>query len=76
MINGMGGIDTIDGGAGNDTLSGGAAKDYFVYSAAGFGQDVILDFEDGRDKIKVHSSVAAGYFGIHDLRQTAPRACC
>jgi serralysin len=59
VINGMGGTDTLDGGAGNDTLSGGAARDYFVYSAAGFGQDVIMDFEDGVDKLKVHSSVAA-----------------
>jgi Ca2+-binding RTX toxin-like protein len=57
-INGLAGVDTIDGGAGNDTLAGGAALDYFVYSAAGFGQDIITDFQDGLDKLKVHSSVA------------------
>jgi Ca2+-binding RTX toxin-like protein len=56
-LSGLGGVDSLDGGAGNDTLSGGAAKDYFVYSAAGFGQDVITDFQDGFDKLKVHSSI-------------------
>jgi Ca2+-binding RTX toxin-like protein len=57
-LNGAGGIDNLDGGAGNDTLRGGSGKDLFVYSAAGFGQDIIVDFEDASDKLKVHSSIA------------------
>jgi Ca2+-binding RTX toxin-like protein len=57
-LNGQGGVDNMDGGAGNDTMTGGAGKDLFVYSAAGFGQDIITDFEDGFDKLKVHSSIA------------------
>ncbi len=57
-LNGLGGVDSLDGGAGNDTLRGGTGNDYFVYSAAGFGQDVITDFADGFDGLKVHSSIA------------------
>jgi Ca2+-binding RTX toxin-like protein len=47
------GTDRIIGGAGNDTLTGGASGDFgdgqadtFVFSA-GWGKDVIRDFEDG-----------------------------
>jgi Ca2+-binding RTX toxin-like protein len=58
-LDGLGGVDSLDGGAGNDTLRGGSGKDIFVYSAAGFGQDVIVDFEDGLDRLKVHSSIAS-----------------
>jgi Ca2+-binding RTX toxin-like protein len=58
LLNGQGGVDSLAGGAGNDTLTGGTEKDYFIYSAAGFGQDIITDFHDGLDKLKVHSSVA------------------
>jgi Ca2+-binding RTX toxin-like protein len=58
-ISGLAGVDYLDGGAGNDTMTGGlGVKDYFIYSAAGFGQDVVTDFEDNLDKLKVHSGVA------------------
>jgi Ca2+-binding RTX toxin-like protein len=57
-LDGQGGVDNLDGGAGNDTLTGGSGRDIFVYSAAGFGQDIITDFEDGLDRLKVHSSIA------------------
>ena len=39
-------------------MTGGSGKDYFVYAAAGFGTDIITDYEDGLDKLKVHSSIA------------------
>ena len=42
----------------NDTLTGGRGNDYFVFSNAGFGTDIITDYEDGLDKVKVHSSIA------------------
>jgi Ca2+-binding RTX toxin-like protein len=57
-LDGQGGVDNLDGGAGDDTLTGGSGKDVFVYSATGFGQDIITDFEDGSDRLKVHSSNA------------------
>jgi Ca2+-binding RTX toxin-like protein len=66
VLDGLGGVDALDGGAGNDTLTGGTGNDNFVYSAAGFGQDVITDFQDGADKLKVHSSIATNitFFNI------------
>jgi Ca2+-binding RTX toxin-like protein len=61
QISGAGGIDTLIGEAGNDTMTGGAGGDLFVYAAGGFGQDAITDFQDGFDKLKVHSSVADAF---------------
>ena len=49
-LNGGAGNDTINGLGGNDTLTGGAGADRFVFGAGG-GNDVILDFSLGEDKI-------------------------
>ncbi len=46
------GADTLIGGAGDDFLTGGAGKDIFYY-ASGDGNDTILDFVSGQDKIKL-----------------------
>jgi Ca2+-binding RTX toxin-like protein len=43
-LNGAGGNDVLDGGAGDDTLIGGAGADIFRFSA-GFGHDIIADFQ-------------------------------
>ena len=40
---GLGGSDSLTGGAGDDALWGGDGADFFVFEA-GFGQDVIYDF--------------------------------
>ena len=53
-LNGGSGADTISGGKGNDTLTGGVGKDVFVY-ANGDGKDVITDYTEGQDKIKISS---------------------
>lgn len=61
-LNGGVGSDTIDGGAGNDTitgglnmdtLTGGTGNDTFVFANAGDRKDVITDFDDTADKIKL-----------------------
>jgi VCBS repeat-containing protein len=44
-ISGGAGTDVIDGGAGNDFLTGGADSDIFRFSASGFGQDRVMDFD-------------------------------
>jgi Ca2+-binding RTX toxin-like protein len=44
VLSGLGGDDTITGGAGNDTMTGGTGSDMFVFKA-GFGNDVITDFD-------------------------------
>ena len=44
------GDDILDGGVGDDTLTGLDGRDTFVIAEAG-GSDLILDYQDGRDKI-------------------------
>ncbi len=46
-LKGGGGADTLDGSAGNDKLTGGAGNDTFVFTAFGFGKDIITDFQVG-----------------------------
>ena len=49
-LNGYGGADTVNGGAGDDLLRGGTGADRFVFDAAP-GNDTILDFASGSDKV-------------------------
>jgi Ca2+-binding RTX toxin-like protein len=65
LLLGLAGADTLDGGIGNDRLVGGGGKDQLIGGAgadvflfetlddspAGFGRDVIRDFQVGIDKI-------------------------
>ena len=55
MVRGGSGDDIVDGGAGDDALYGGEGRDTFVRSS---GNDIIQDFESGRDRIQVSSSAA------------------
>ena len=52
------GNDKLLGGAGADTLTGGDGKDVFVY-ANGDGADIIADFTDGQDSIKLTSGTVS-----------------
>ncbi|MEQ1716359.1 MAG: cadherin-like domain-containing protein, partial [Hyphomicrobium sp.] len=68
-VNGAGGNDRIEGGSGNDDLIGGAGTDRFVF-AAGFGNDVIRDFDanpnGGQDVIDVSAMlITAANFNAH-----------
>lgn len=54
------GNDTLVGGAGKDTLTGGAGKDVFRYSN-GDGDDTILDYVSGQDKIKIAGGSVSSY---------------
>ena len=51
-LNGGLGNDTLDGGAGMDQLLGGAGNDIFVFRN-GSSRDVILDFQDNIDTIRI-----------------------
>ncbi len=66
---GHGGDDTIIGGAGNDVLWGGAGADAFLYNAGGFGADLVRDFADGVDQIRVE-----GIAGVDDFADLAVSA--
>lgn len=58
-INGDAGADLITGGTGGDTMTGGADADIFFF-AINSGVDVIVDFQDGIDKLNL-----AGYAGAN-----------
>ncbi|MBX6374650.1 MAG: hypothetical protein IRZ13_10510 [Acetobacteraceae bacterium] len=50
LVDGGSGQDVIQAGRGDDTLIGGAGDDLFLF-AAGDGQDVVLDFTIGADRL-------------------------
>lgn len=52
--------NTIIGGKGNDQLTGGAGDDVFVFSDVG-GNDLIVDYAVGHDKIKLTSGATEGF---------------
>lgn len=52
VLDGRAGNDTLIGGAGNDTLIGGSGADVFVFKR-GFDQDVVMDFQDNIDTIRL-----------------------
>jgi predicted extracellular nuclease len=61
-ITGTPGDDRIEGGPGADTLTGGAGRDVFVYTSVRDGQDTIMDFVPGVDRIDLSAllvSIAA-----------------
>ncbi len=68
-ITGNGGDDRITGSAGKDTLTGGSGADTFVF-AAGDGSrnlpdaDVIIDFQDGVDRIGLALALPFGALSI------------
>ncbi|MDZ4775970.1 MAG: PQQ-dependent sugar dehydrogenase [Alphaproteobacteria bacterium] len=53
VLRGDAGNDYIIGGTGNDTLYGGSGADRFVFTP-GSGSDVIVDWEDGADRIDLY----------------------
>jgi len=62
LIRGGRGADTIAGGAGNDRMRGGGGNDSFIFHAS-FGNDRILDFQDGKDMFDV-SALGIGFADI------------
>lgn len=57
-LRGQKGEDTLNGGQGDDLLEGGIGADRFVF-ADGHGSNVISDFEDGIDEIRITSGANA-----------------
>lgn len=62
------GDDYLSGGKGNDILRGGAGADKFVFYADE-GQDIISDFADGTDKIRIF--VPGQVSSLADVTMTA-----
>lgn len=53
VLDGGRGEDRIIGGAGADIMTGGDDADVFVFASKAWGRDVISDFTDGEDLIKI-----------------------
>jgi len=60
-LNGGSGSDTLEGGEGIDVLTGGSGVDYFVFNRND-GPDVVMDFEQGIDKIVLSAGFHSGGF--------------
>ena len=59
-IGGGTGSDTLNGGSGSDLLQGGGGADLFVFNDLGAGEtDVIEDFENGTDLIRISGAAPA-----------------
>ena len=61
------GNDVITGGAGDDVMSGGNGNDLFAF-AAGFGIDIIADFQ-GNDRIQLDDALFANFAAVIDASQ-------
>lgn len=53
------GNDVLDGGRGNDRLVGGTGQDRFVFGV-GYGRDVIVDFQNDVDTLRLDRSLWGG----------------
>ncbi|PIG90744.1 hypothetical protein [Gloeocapsopsis sp. IPPAS B-1203] len=61
------GDDTLNGGTGDDLLQGGSGFDRFYLSS---GQDVIRDFQDGRDLLGLPTTINGTTLSLSDLNVT------
>ncbi|WP_395543322.1 M10 family metallopeptidase [Neotabrizicola sp. sgz301269] len=66
FIWGDGGDDLIDGRRGNDTLHGGGGADT-LYFGVSWGDDVILDYENGIDRLDFRNLAGQGLHGVEGL---------
>lgn len=60
------GVDKLIGEAGDDILTGGSGADEYKIVAPGFGHDVITDFGNGADYIRI-----TGVTGVDDMSDLA-----
>ncbi|MGR3279849.1 calcium-binding protein, partial [Acaryochloris marina NIES-2412] len=66
ILNGDAGNDLLNGGEGNDLLRLGAGADTIIL-APGNGNDTVLDYQDGIDKIQLEGGLAFGDLQISAL---------
>ena len=48
----------LDGGSGDDVLTGGLGADQFLFRSTS-GDDILTDFQDGTDRIRILSGAAS-----------------
>lgn len=66
FLKGGGGQDELTGGSGNDSLHGGYDPDTFVFAPA-FGADLIQDFVDNQDTLKLDDAIWGGGKNVSDV---------
>ena len=66
---GDGGNDVLDAGAGDDDMQGGAGKDKFIYRA-NYGGDLIFDFTDNVDTLKLDDAIWGGGLTVQQVLDT------
>ena len=66
IITGGAGSQTLDGKGGDDVLTGGAGADIFVM-ARGYGHDVIADFQNGVDSVRLDNFGLTSFSQVHAL---------
>lgn len=59
-LHGEAGNDTLHGGTGADLLTGGSGADAFVFGKLSEGGDVITDFGNGTDTIRISTALGGG----------------
>ena len=66
-LSGEGDDDILTGGDGLDILNGGAGKDTFVFNSPVSGNDLITDFKQGQDKLRISTfGFGVGTFDINN----------
>ncbi|MGB3404081.1 MAG: leucine-rich repeat domain-containing protein [Microcoleaceae cyanobacterium] len=60
------GRDILEGGDGYDTLTGGSGRDRFIISF-GNGDDIITDFQDGQDRLKLEEGLTFENLSIETI---------
>ena len=68
LLSGAAGADWLIGGIGNDTLQGRLGGDHFVFGR-GFARDVVVDFQDNLDTIRLQ-----GFAGVTNFAQARSHA--
>lgn len=62
LLVGAGGNDVLNGNPGNDTLIGGGGGDVFWFNTGG--QDLVQDFTDGSDLIRIAPALVPGFASL------------
>jgi Ca2+-binding RTX toxin-like protein len=71
-LDGGSGDDRLDGGTGTDRLTGGTGRDSFTF-AAGYFRDVVTDFENNLDTIRLDRDLWGGGLSITEVLEEFAR---
>ena len=67
LINGGPGNDILDSGLGHDILKGEGGRDRFIISGLAAERDLILDYQDGYDKLELTDGLTFGGITVNQI---------